>query len=342
MQTGEVAPSFTLVSDTEDMLRITNCRGKRLVVHLHIKADGPRKSRNAPMTKEERLAVASIPLTLVVGSVVGWAGSTGGGVISGFPVFALLYAMVFLIQWIAFVPSFFLGSERFFDITGSLTYIAAASTAVAWSHPVDARSGLLLGLVVVWASRLGVFLLERVLRTGKDDRFARIKRSFPRLLLAWTLQGLWVSLTLAAALAAVTTDVRRPLGILSFVGLALWVFGFGFEVLADSQKRRYRSDPVSSGEFIRSGLWRWSRHPNYFGEILLWTGIAVIAAPVLRGWQFATLVSPFFVALLLTRISGIPVLEKRADEKWGGRADYEGYKRRTPVLIPHPTRKRVR
>ena len=288
------------------------------------------------MNRAERMAIGSIPLVLVAASVVGWAGSCEGGTVLGLPTFAVLYGMAFLIQWLVFVPSVLLQTECFFDITGSLTYVSVTAVAVALSVPMDGRSLLLLVLVAVWAVRLGTFLLRRVLRSGKDERFDEIKRSFPRLLLTWTLQGLWVSLTLAAALAAITTSARQPLGIPAFIGLALWLIGFGLEVLADVQKRRFRSDLANKRRFIHSGLWKWSRHPNYFGEILLWTGIAVIASPVLRGWQWATIISPLFVALLLTRISGIPLLEKRADEKWGGQDDYEAYKRRTSVLIPRP------
>jgi steroid 5-alpha reductase family enzyme len=118
------------------------------------------------------------------------------------------------------------------------------------------------------------------------------------------------------------------------IGLLLWVLGFGIEVVADAQKSRFSAKPENRGRFIQTGLWARSRHPNYFGEILLWIGIAVIALPVLRGWQWVTLVSPVFVALLLTRVSGVPLLEKRADEKWGGQPDYETYKKTTPVLIP--------
>ena len=112
--------------------------------------------------------------------------------------------------------------------------------------------------------------------------------------------------------------------------------GFAFEAVADSQKSRFRADPANKGRFIHTGLWAWSRHPNYFGEIVLWIGVAIIALPVLRGWQWVTLISPVFVTLLLTRVSGVPMLEKRADEKWGGQEDYEAYKERTPVLVPRP------
>lgn len=292
----------------------------------------------ASMERVERTAIAAIPTALAVAAVVAWAGSAGGGTLFGFPAFAALYALAFVIQWVVFVPSYFLQSERFFDITGSLTYISMTVLAAVWSATFDARSALLLGLVAVWAARLGTFLLRRVLRAGKDERFDRIKRSFPCLLLTRTLQGLWVSLTLAAALAAITTGVRQQLGVPGFVGLTVWVCGFALEALADAQKNRFRSDPANRGDFIRSGLWRWSRHPNYFGEILLWIGIAIIAAPVLRGWQWATIISPVFVALLITRVSGIPMLEKRADEKWGSQEDYKAYKRATSILFPRPPR----
>jgi len=143
-----------------------------------------------------------------------------------------------------------------------------------------------------------------------------------------------VTLTAAPALVVITTTTRRPLGPMAAIGMLVWVFGFVFEVLADEQKRRFRADPANRGRFIRTGLWARSRHPNYFGEIVLWSGMALIAVPVLHGWQWASLISPAFVAVLVTRVSGIPMLERRADEAWGGREDYEAYKARTPVLVP--------
>jgi steroid 5-alpha reductase family enzyme len=208
--------------------------------------------------------------------------------------------------------------------------------AVVLSPVVDGRSILLLVLVVIWAGRLGTFLFQRVLEAGKDSRFDEIKTSFPRFLTTWMLQGLWVSLTLAAALAAITTTERKPLGWFALIGTLVWLFGFGFEVVADAQKSRFRDKEENQGDFIDTGLWAWSRHPNYFGEITLWFGVAIIALPILRGWQWVTLISPIFVALLITQLSGVPILEEKADEKWGGQEDYEAYKENTPVLIPWP------
>jgi steroid 5-alpha reductase family enzyme len=194
-------------------------------------------------------------------------------------------------------------------------------------------------MVAVWAVRLSSYLFLRIRKAGADARFDDIKPSFPRFLNTWTLQGLWVTITASAALAAITATDRVELGTVTAIGLVVWVVGIGIETVADAQKTSFRVDPANKGRFIHTGLWAWSRHPNYFGEILLWVGVAVVALPALRGWQWVTLLSPVFVFLLLTRVSGVPLLEKSADQRWGGQEDYEEYKARTSVLVPRPPRK---
>lgn len=141
-------------------------------------------------------------------------------------------------------------------------------------------------------------------RRGSHARFDAIKPSFTRFL-AWTPQGLWVFLTLAAALGAMTSAQRGPLGLVGFVDLAVWTVGFAIEVVSDRQKRTFRQDPANSGRFITTGLWVWARHPICFGEVVLWLGIPLIALPSLSGWQYVTLISPLFVFLLITRVSGL-------------------------------------
>jgi steroid 5-alpha reductase family enzyme len=297
------------------------------------------KEEQNQMNEIDRNSLIAVVVVILVGVGVALAGSHGGASAFGVPIFALAVGLIFLIQWLVFIPAYLGQSEKFFDLTGSLTYISVTIIAVVLSPVVDGRSLLLLALVVIWAARLGTFLFRRIQKAGKDARFDELKVSFLRFLNVWTLQGLWVTFTASAALAVITTTARKPLGLLALLGFLVWVVGFVCEAVADAQKSRFRADPANQGAFIRTGLWAWSRHPNYFGEIALWIGVAIIALPVLRGWQWVTLISPVFVTLLLTRISGVPMLEKRADEKWGGQEDYEAYKANTPVLIPRPPRR---
>jgi len=288
------------------------------------------------MTKEERSALISIPIILVVGAGIALAGSQSSVAVSGIPLFALCVALAFVIQWIVFIPSFIAKTEKYFDLTGGITYITVVAVAVALSPRVDGRALLLLALVCIWAVRLSGFLFMRIRKAGEDRRFRDLKTSLLRFLLTWTLQGLWVTFSLAAALAAITSEVRVGLGFFALAGFLVWLLGFGIEAISDGQKSKFKANPENEGKFISSGLWSWSRHPNYFGEIVLWIGVAIIALPVLQGWQWLMLISPVFITLLLTRISGVPMLEERADKKWGGQEDYETYKGATSVLIPWP------
>lgn len=286
------------------------------------------------MNKTERTSLIIFPVLMVVAALFALAGSQGGRILGGVPLFGILVGLALLIQWLAFIPAYRQQTEKFYDLTGSLTYLAIVTLGLVFSPGLDGRSLLLWALVVVWAIRLGSFLFRRIQKAGRDDRFDEIKPSFVRFLNAWTIQGLWVTFTMAAALVAITTTVRKELDLFALIGFLVWAFGFGIEVVADTQKSRFNADPANKGQFIQTGLWSRSRHPNYFGEIVLWIGVTIIALPLLQGWQWVALISPVFVTLLLTRVSGVPLLEKKADQKWGGQAAYEAYKKTTPVLIP--------
>ncbi len=276
---------------------------------------------------------------LVAGGLMAAAGGSRGVEVGGVPAFATLIALAFAIQWAAFVPAWLLRTESFFDLTGSITFLAVTGAALAMRGAAEPRSLVLAALIAVWALRLGPFLFLRVRRAGEDRRFRQIRRNFPVFLMTWTLQGLWVSLTAAPALAAILASEPTPPDWTLAAGVGLWLAGFAVEVTADAQKARFRAVPENRDRYITTGLWAWSRHPNYFGEIVLWIGIAAIAAPALEGWQHTTLVSPVFVWLLLTRISGVRMLEARANRKWRDDSGYRDYVRRTSTLLPLPPRR---
>ena len=286
------------------------------------------------MDDGRRRALVGIPLTVALGALLALAGSHHGATIGDFPLFALAVLTAFVVQWVAFIPAFARQTEAFFDLTGSFTYVGVTIGLIALTPHRDARAVILASLVVIWALRLGPFLFRRVRRAGSDDRFDEIKPSFPRFLTVWTVQGLWITFTAMAAWVGITSNQRADLDAFAVVGILVWVAGFALEVVADLQKSRFKADPANKGRFISTGLWSRSRHPNYFGEILLWLGVALVAVPVLTGWQWVVLVSPVFVTFLLTKVSGVPLLEKKADARWGGQPDYEEYKRTTPVLVP--------
>ena len=286
------------------------------------------------MNKSAIKSIIGIILSILVGVGLAIAGSQGSARIGGIPIFALGIIAVYLIQWIAFIFSYINKTEKFYDLTGSFTYISISFFLILAIPDIDGRAVLLFAMVIIWATRLGTFLFNRVMQAGKDDRFDEIKVNFFRLLLTWTLQGLWVSFTASAAWAAIATTNRKELGIIAVIGFVIWAIGTIFELLADAQKSEFKAKPENDGKFIQSGLWALSRHPNYFGEIIIWVGVAVVAIPVLSGWALLTLISPLWVIVQLTLISGIPMLEKKADKRWGGQEDYERYKKNTPILIP--------
>lgn len=276
---------------------------------------------------------------VVLAVLVALAGGQGGRQIGGMSIFALCIAIAFAIQWVAFVPAYVRQSEHFFDLTGSLTFVSLTLIGFVAASAPDLRSVLIGAATLIWSVRLGIFLSARIRARGFDRRFASIKPNLGLFLMTWTLQGLWVSLTYAPGLAAMTSMKQSGADVWLVLGGLLWLLGFGVELVADEQKRRFRADPDNENRFIQTGLWAWCQHPNYFGEILLWTGVAVMAYPALQGWQHAMLVSPIFVWLLLTRISGTRLLDASATKSWGEDSDYQDYVARTPKLIPRPPRR---
>lgn len=242
------------------------------------------------------------------------------------------------IQWVAWIPASIGKSERFYDLTGGLTYITLVGFSL-WagsrSEPISSRELIVSLLVVIWSLRLSSFLYLRIHRTGKDGRFDKLKTSSIRFLVPWTIQGLWVFLTMIVVIVINTqADSAPALGIWDGIGLSIWILGFSIEVIADNQKTVFNSEPNNEGKWIDCGLWSYSRHPNYLGEILLWTGIAFFGVSCFTGLEKIAWVSPLFIYVLLTKISGTPILDRRALEKWGDDSEYQIYREKTPLLFP--------
>jgi len=284
----------------------------------------------------KKITIPSILLSILMASLVAIGINQGSVSISGISLIYFCCAFIFLAQWLIFIPSYIFETEHYFDLTGSLTYVSVMLLAVLFTVDISLRDVLLALFVWIWAFRLGSFLFIRVKKAGSDGRFDLMKKDFWWFLMTWTIQGLWVFLTLAMALAAITSESKMAIDIFAIVGTLIWIFGFSIEVIADQQKTNFKDDPANKDKFITVGLWSWSRHPNYFGEMVLWIGIALIAFPVLIGWQLVALISPIFVIFLLTRISGVTMLESRGYKKWGDDEEYKNYIKNTSVLIPLP------
>ena len=257
--------------------------------------------------------------------------------LSGVNLVGHLLVLIFVIQWIAYIPAFIFKTEKFYDLTGSLTYITAISFALySTNTPQNLDLGsLIIGIaIILWAIRLGSFLFMRIHKDKKDGRFDSIKTSFSQFFMTWTLQGMWVFVCSSAALVAIANPEVVPINSVFMIGLALFILGFVVEIIADNQKSAFRSIPENKDVFINEGLWARSRHPNYFGEITLWTGITVMGISTFEGMNYLALFSPIFSYLLLNYVSGVRMLEYRGHKKWGHLDAYKVYKESTPKLIP--------
>ena len=278
------------------------------------------------------LIITTITLLFVV--LISYLSGFDGNYIFSIPSLVLIVCVIILIQWIMFVPSYLKSTEHYFDITGSITFITVSILAFVLNDHKNIRSIILTLLIVVWATRLGIFLLRRVKAAGSDGRFDDLK-DFSTFFMVWNLQALWITFSLLSSLIIFTSShPEENLGTYDYIGIITWIFGLFIEVLADKQKSDFKNNNSNKNKFISTGLWKYSRHPNYLGEIILWSGITVIAIPLFSGWSWLGLISPIFVFIMLKFISGVRILESRADMKWGKDKEYLEYKNNTPEIFP--------
>ena len=244
-----------------------------------------------------------------------------------------LILLIFCMQWVSFIPAFIFQTEKFYDLTGSITYLTAVFYTLYVTGSNNLSDLIIVGCVAVWAIRLGSFLFIRIHKAGEDRRFRTIKPNFTRFLMTWTLQGMWVSMCLLCVLTALSSYSGVVMNSIFFIGLLVFILGLSIEIIADYQKTVFRRNIENKDKFITTGLWSLSRHPNYFGEILLWAGIAIMSISSLQGLQYITLISPIFVYVLLVYISGVRILEAQAEKKWGHLDSFKEYIKNTPRLF---------
>jgi len=241
-----------------------------------------------------------------------------------------------LINGVFFAFAAALRTDKVTDLSYSLSFVALAVFLLATAGTFDWVKAAAAALVAAWGLRLGGYLFSRILLIKVDHRFDD-KRDKPLAFASfWVLQAVTVWAVMLPVTRLLALPSPLPVSALTFVGAALWAAGFVIEIVSDAQKFAFKSDPVKGKGFMRTGLWSWSRHPNYFGESLLWWGLFIAAIPAFRGWDFLTALGPLFLTLLLLFVSGVPLLEKSADAKYGTQADYRQYKQRTSLFVPLP------
>lgn len=245
----------------------------------------------------------------------------------------LAFAFAVLFNILMFIPAFIYKTDKLTDLSYSLTFIALAFFGYIKSSAEPVHT-LLFFMVVLWAIRLGTFLFIRIRKQDRDRRFDGMREDFIKFLRFWLLQGVSVAVILLSVLLnfANSQPVYKSL---SLLGVLCFGFGLTLESVADLQKYRFSQRSENRNKWIDQGVWRASRHPNYLGEMLVWLGVYAVAYPSLSIPQrFVAFLSPLYIILLLMFVSGVPLLEKSADERWGNLKGYQDYKKSVPVLIP--------
>ena len=286
------------------------------------------------MKKEVRSAITSIVFLFCI-YLLSFLGSNIESSIQTINSFSFLLVLSVIIQIIFFIPSFILKTEKLYDLIGSTTYVIVTSIAYVSVDNKTTTDTLLFLFIIIWATRLGTYLFRRIQRDSEDVRFEKAKRNFFWFLQYWMGQALWVSITSCAAVIAILKPESSTLNIYNYIGIIIWIFGFSIEVISDLQKNKFKKSQNTNETFISTGLWSKSRHPNYFGEITLWSGIYIISLSSFSGIDYLSIISPIFVFILLTRMSGINMLEKIADDRYKHLDEYLEYKENTPKLIPY-------
>ncbi len=243
------------------------------------------------------------------------------------------WGFIFLINYLSFFWAYFMQSDKLTDLMYSISFVSVALAILVWGGDYSLDKILLVSMVVIWGIRLGAYLFMRIHQMKKDDRFDERRESFIGFGMFWTLQALTVSIVMIPVIIYLGKE-SVSLGFLHYLGMAMWLLGLVVESVADQQKFAFKSNEANKGQFMRSGIWKYSQHPNYAGEMLCWIGVFLFCVPALVGWEWLSIISPIWIVFLLLFVSGIPYLKKSANKKYGHLEAYQDYKKNTPLLFP--------
>ncbi len=247
---------------------------------------------------------------------------------------ALLISFGIQIFFFLFAATF--KTDKFTDLAYGISFVIIALYFLFTNNTYFPTQIAIAAAVTIWSLRLATYLFIRILKIKKDSRFDERRENLLEFAKFWLLQAISTWVIMLPTIVILSSNKSNLVAQTLITGALIWAFGFTIETIADWQKFRFKNKPENKNQWIQSGLWKYSRHPNYFGEILCWWGIFIMALPYLQGIELLTVVSPLYITILLLFISGIPPLEKKHDEKYGGREDYQQYKEKTSVLIPLP------
>ncbi|GKT08709.1 DUF1295 domain-containing protein [Desulforhabdus sp. TSK] len=243
--------------------------------------------------------------------------------------------LAYMTVW--FILALIKGRNDIVDVAWGPGFILAALFSFLYGGMFTLRGVLVCRLVLVWGLRLALHIHERNRGKGEDHRYRQWReewgdtflwRSFLQIFM---LQGVLL-VFVAVPVIFINASASHPFTAWDFLGLAVWMLGFSFEAVGDWQLLTFMRDPANRGKLLTEGLWRYTRHPNYFGEVTLWWGIWLMALSLPYGWL--TIIGPLTITCLILKVSGIPMLERHYE----GRTDFEEYKKRTSPFFPLPPR----
>ncbi len=253
--------------------------------------------------------------------------------------YSLTFALSLGINLLFFIVAFALKTDKFTDFTYGITFIILALFLNFTNQTYFPIQILITLMIIIWAIRLISYLVIRILRIKKDSRFDDKRENLLSFLQFWVFQGIAVWIIMLPAILILTQSDSIPVSSIMIMGMIVWLMGLLLESIADGQKFKFKSNPKNKDMWIQSGLWKYSRHPNYFGEMLVWWGIYLIVMPTLQGLAWLTIIGPIFITYILMFVSGIPLLEKKYDQKYVENVKYQEYRRKTSLLIPLPPKR---